>query len=107
MQIGSAFKRYGLPVRGRIEATILASTTNGLSPRDRRERYRRRRDASLRVSGEIRPLQPLCKGHRIQYPRKGEPCSRPALYGSEYCKAHDPQHRAEVLAIVERARAAL
>src|SRR3990172_6921294 len=73
--IGAAFHRYGLPVRDRIAATILASTTSGLSPRDHRERYRRRREAGLTSKGHER--QPLCEGVRLRYPRKGERCSLP------------------------------
>lgn len=103
MQIGVAFKRYGLPVRDRIEATRLASTTNGLSPRDWRERYRRRREAGLGIHME--PLQPRCKAVRVCYPRKGEPCRKPAMRGSDYCISHDPARRDAVVANLERARA--
>jgi len=103
--IGSAFRRYGLPVRDRIEATRLASTTNGLSPRDWRERYRRRKTAGYTI--HLEPLQPRCAGVRSQYPRKGQPCQRPAARGSDFCFSHDPARRAEALAIVERARARL
>lgn len=103
--IGVAFHRYGLPTRDRVEAARLASTTNGLSPRDWRERYRRRKAAGYTI--HLEPLQPRCAGLRSQYPRKGERCRRPALSGSDYCFAHDPERRAEVLAIVEHARSHL
>lgn len=93
MAIGAAFKRYGLSRRGRVEAVLLASSTHGLSPRDWQERYRRRRAAGLTKDG--RKPQPLCAAVRKTYPRKGEPCSRPALFGSEFCFSHDPERRAE------------
>lgn len=104
--IGNAFRRYGLPVRERIEATILASTSSGLSPRDDRERRRRRREAGLVVSGlrAMRPRQPRCAGVKLQAPGKGKPCSKPSLVGSDFCLAHDPSRRAEVVEIVARAR---
>jgi hypothetical protein len=104
--IGQAFRRYGLPVRERIEATVLASTSSGLSPRDHRERYRRRKAAGLTI--HMQPLQPLCVATRRQYPRKGAPCSRPAMFGSDYCRAHDPTWEAERQAHLAamRARAA-
>lgn len=104
--IGQAFRRYGLPVRDRIEATVLASTSSGLSPRDARERRRRRREAGLVGSGRraMQPRQPRCKGVRSQYPRKGERCTKPASIGSEFCWVHDPARRAEAVAVVARAR---
>ena len=100
--IGVAFRRYGLPVRDRIEATRLASTKHGLSPRDWRERYRRRREAGLGIHME--PLQPPCKAIRSSYPRKGEPCRKPAVKGSDYCVSHDPERREWTVANLERAR---
>lgn len=104
--IGHAFHRYGLPVRGRIEATVLASTSSGLSPRNPRERRRRRREAGLVSSGvrAMQPRQPQCEGMRSKYPRKGERCSKPAAVGSRFCWAHDPARREEVARIVTAAR---
>lgn len=95
--IGRAFRRFGLPVRERIEATVLASTSSGLSPQDRAERTRKRRAAGLVASGRraMQPRQPLCAGTRAYYPRKGERCSRWARIGSEFCTAHDPALKAE------------
>jgi hypothetical protein len=105
--IGAAFKRYGLPRRGRIEATVLASTSSGLSPRDWRERYRRRKAAGLTI--HMQPLQALCVAVRRQYPRKGAPCKRPAMFGSDYCASHNPdreQQRQEHLATMRALRSA-
>lgn len=101
--IGTAFRRYGLAVRDRIDATVLASTTNGLSPRDVQARRRARREAELVVSGEreMQPRQPTCHGVRTQAPGKGQPCTRPAMVGSSFCHSHHPdleQQRNERLA---------
>lgn len=94
--IGQAFRRFGLPVRERIEATVLASTSSGLSPRDRRERTRRRQKAGLVASGlrAMQPRQPRCAAVRANHPRKGERCRNPAIIGSEFCQAHDPGREA-------------
>jgi len=102
--IGAAFHRYGLPVRDRIAATVLASTTKGLSPRDWHERRRRRLEAGLTLKGQER--QAVCEGVKLQSPGKGKRCSRPAVYGSRFCYVHDPERRAEVIAITARMRAA-
>lgn len=89
------FRRLGLPLRERIEATVMASTKHGMAPkhgpRPGYGTYRRRVLAG-------RPDQPLCKGVRTQYPRRGQPCRRPAMYGSDYCVSHDPAREAERLA---------
>lgn len=55
-----------------------------------------------RVSG---PGQPTCKGIKKQHPRKGEPCTHPAMEGSEFCYSHDPQRELERQAICARMRA--
>ncbi len=104
--IGQAFRRYGLPVRERIEATVLASTSSGLSPRDHHERTRKRREAGLVASGlrAMQPRRPVCHGIRTQYPRKGQPCTRPAQIGSDYCTSHDPELKAERDARMDRMR---
>lgn len=94
--IGVAFKRYGLPVRDRIAATVLASTKNGLSPRNDQERRRRRREAGL--TSHMQERQPQCAAVKLQPPRKGERCTRPAMEGCEYCCNHDPARRDETVA---------
>lgn len=86
-----AFKRYGLPRRDQKEATRAASTKDGLSPKDWRERSRRRIAAGLTKEGK--PRQPLCAGVRLQPPRRGERCSRPALKGGVFCASHDPDRK--------------
>lgn len=104
--IGRAFMRYGLPRRSRIEATVLASTSSGLSPRDDKERRRRRR-VEAGYTTQLKARRPQCAGTRTQYPRKGERCTRAATAGSDYCPAHDPalaeRRRAQLAAMRERA----
>lgn len=99
----SLFQDRGYELRDRIEATVLASTKNGLSPRDWQERKRRRLEAGLTLRGKER--QKRCAGVRTQYPRKGERCRRPAMHGSDFCVSHDPERAAEMSAYLERARA--
>lgn len=86
--ISNGWRRLGLKARDRIEMTRIASTKNGLSPRDHRERYRRRREAGLTNKGHQR--QPMCLETVKSRARKGERCGRPALVGRDYCAAHDP-----------------
>lgn len=111
LAIGDAFRRHGLPVRGQVAATVLASTRNGLSPRDPRERYARRKAAGLVPSGKraMQPRQPRCKAVKSQAPQKGRQCLRPAMLGSDYCQSHDPAGdvaRREQLARMRARRAA-
>lgn len=103
MAIGVAFRRLGLHVRERIEATVLASTRNGLSPRNDRERRARRTAAGLNTQ-TAQPLRPRCAAVRVQYPRKGQPCRRPATGGSDYCTSHDPARQDERAAHLAAAR---
>ena len=88
--IGETFLRLGLPVRGRMKAVVLASTVHGLSPRDKREQRRRRRQAGLNTD-TAQPLQPACVGVNERHPRKGLPCAKPARVGSVYCHSHAGQ----------------
>lgn len=91
--LGEHFARLGLPRRDRIEATVAASTVHGLASRGRVDPGHRR---ALKVArGEILD-RPPCAGVRASYPRKGAPCSRVAMAGSDYCIAHDPARRAEM-----------
>jgi hypothetical protein len=83
------WKALGLSARGRIEMTVEMSTTNGLSPRDWRERRRRRLAAGLTCKGKQR--KPRCAGTT---PR-GKRCSRPIAANSGYCYSHDPARAAE------------
>lgn len=99
--LGEHFARLGLPRRERIEATVAASTVHGLAPRGGVDPAHRRR---LKVArGEVLD-RPPCAGVRASYPRKGAPCSRPAMAGSDFCIAHDPERRAEIVAGLADAR---
>lgn len=99
------FKLHGWPVRGRVEETVRVSTIHGLSPRSGKDPAHVR---ALKVArGTVRDV--MCAAVRTQYPRKGQPCQRPALAGGDYCHAHDPKRaaaRAAHLAAMRASRAA-
>jgi hypothetical protein len=84
------FKARGWPARERIQATVAASYKHGLKKRDTQRGYNR---LKREREGKWRPY---CKGVRRQHPRKGEPCKRKAMFGSDYCVAHDPDRAAEL-----------
>ncbi len=98
MGIGTGWKRLSLPARPRAEATAAANAERrtpgspGTADRTAYKRWLREKAGGRR----------LCSGVRLAYPRKGEPCQRWAMRGSDFCLQHDPGHRAEV---VERAQA--
>jgi hypothetical protein len=98
--LSTVFHHRGWPVRGRIEQVVITRTKHGRLRRDARDqayiRYQRRQ------RGEVRDV--ICKGVRLSYPRKGEPCSRPALAGSDYCYQHDPATREAVVATCQKMR---
>lgn len=61
---------------------------------------------ALRVKrGEIRGVK--CAGVRVNHPRKGEPCTLPALKGGAYCRHHDPAQAEQRNAHLKRMRASL
>jgi hypothetical protein len=105
--VWQAFRELGLPVRTQSEATSLRNTRHGRCTRELRaaggdhgpDGYRqwfRREQARYR---------PVCAGVRTQYPGKGQPCTRPAMAGSDYCWSHDPTAAAERDAHLEAMRA--
>lgn len=80
-----------MELRDRIEATRLASTTHGRGARDRDEQAYRRFIRDLRGWNSLQgPGRPTCRGVKTQPPRKGSPCTRHAMEGSDYCYQHDP-----------------
>ena len=82
-QLHTSFTYRGWKARERVDASVAASWRHGLhGDPAHRARLRRR-------TGEIRGV--MCQGVRGQYPRKGEPCGRPALAGGDYCIAHAPE----------------
>ena len=77
--ISKGWRRLGLRARARIEMVVAVSTTSGLSPRDHRLRYARRRAAGLTNKGK--PRQPLCTTDR---------CKRKRMHGEMFCETHHP-----------------
>lgn len=90
-EISRGWKALDLKAHGRIEMTVRASTTNGLSPRNWNERKRRRLAAGLTQKGKVR--QPICKL-----------CARPVQRGSLFCFAHNPDEGGRRDAIAAYAR---
>lgn len=88
--ISEGWKRLGLPARARLDAVRMACTVHGMAPkhgpRPGYGTYRRRLHT---------PDQPICAAVKGQPPGKGNPCKRPAITGSEYCHAHDPDRELE------------
>lgn len=96
------WQRLNLPTRDRLDAIRLSNVERatpgspGTADRSTYKKWLRRK------AGAQRP----CRGVRLSHPRKGEPCQRWAMHGSDYCLQHDPDRRAEVVARVEAAREA-
>lgn len=81
------WKRLGLKSRDRIEATIAVSTKHGLAPKHGpRPGYARYKRVVLHGNEDRQ-----CAAVRNQAPRKGDPCNKPPLAGSDFCFAHDPE----------------
>lgn len=102
------WQRLNLQARDRIEMTVLKSTKHGRAGREQQREggpaYAKYRREQKRKNGETHGRR--CEGLRVQYPRKGQPCSRSALDDSEFCHSHDPRYDAERVAHLERMRAA-
>lgn len=89
------FKRLELPLRSQREVTIARNLKHGRKRRgntnEDEQAYRRwlRDQRGWRaIQG---PGQPTCKGILTgARGRKGKPCSRPAITGSDYCASYDP-----------------
>jgi hypothetical protein len=100
--ISAGWKALGLKARDRIEMTVAKSTTNGLSPRNWKDRKKRRLEAGLTQKGKQRRY---CTGTTKHRGRKGERCSLPAMKGSQFCQAHAPEKEAQRREITARMRA--
>lgn len=99
MGIQQGFARLGLERRDRATATRLASTIHGLASRGNVDPEHRRR---LKIArGEIMN-RPRCAGRSI---RSGKQCRCRAMAGSNYCHAHDPARRAQVVSQTAAMRA--
>lgn len=93
MAISYGFRRLGLPALSQAEATARANEARraadspGTADRSAYKKWRRRQKGGYRA----------CKGIKRQPPGKGQPCTRWALVGSDYCYAHDPSRREEIV----------
>jgi hypothetical protein len=102
MAISSGFTRYHLEARPQGEATAAknrqrrSASSPGTQDRAAYKRWLLEKAGGRRV----------CEGVKLTYPEKGRPCRRWAQEGSDFCLQHDPERRSEVVATVERARAA-
>lgn len=101
--ISAGWKALGLSARDRIEMTVAKSRTNGLSPRNWKDRKRLRLEAGLTLKGKERRI---CAGTTKHRGRKGERCGRPALRGSAYCQSHAPEKQAGIRERMRAMRAA-
>lgn len=81
--ISAGWNDLGLKARDRIEMTVEMRTTNGLSPRNWKDRRRLRLAAGLTCKGKQRHAR--CKAKTA----RGKRCTRPVMEG-EYCWSHDP-----------------
>jgi hypothetical protein len=100
--LSQQFRHRGWPVRGRIEQVVITRTKHGHLRRGMRNPAYIRAQRIARGEIANRP----CQGVRLRYPNKGEPCSRPALTGSDYCYQHAPETREKVVAICAQMREA-
>ena len=96
---------YNLDAAGyklRSKATVLRQRNykHGMAARDNKNEYRKWRRRQNPV--QMRP----CKGVKLTYPQKGRPCQHYAMDGSDFCLAHDPARREQVVATVAKAREA-
>lgn len=107
--LSSAFRHLGFDSKPNTHTVVAMSTIHGLAPRYLRpgdegyEEWRALIREQRRARGEVRGVK--CAGVRMGYPRKGDPCQLYARAGSDYCRAHDPVLREEVLATAANARA--
>jgi hypothetical protein len=104
--ISNGWKRLGLQARDRIEMTVLKSFKHGRAGRaQQREHgpdYAAYRREQKRNNGEVHGRR--CEGVRAWPPRKGQPCSRSALWDSEFCYQHDPRNKEQIESHLEYAR---
>jgi hypothetical protein len=101
--ISNGWKRMGLKARDRIEMCRIASTIHGRAPKHGpRPGYK-----TFLCNQRGYEWRPPCKGIKRQPPRKGSPCLRSAMEGSDYCVAHDPLRMLENQARLVRARSLL
>lgn len=85
-----AFHEHGYELRSQSEATSLRNFRHGRGGSDRDEGAYRR--WFKETHGRY---QPVCKGVKKNPPRKGSPCTRHAMEGSDFCFSHDPERAAQ------------
>jgi len=90
--ISHHFRKFGWQTHDRIEMTVAASTKNGLSARDWKQRKAVRAAAGLTQKGKER--QPRCAR-----------CTRPAQHGADFCFSHDPARAGQRAEMTARMRA--
>ena len=100
----SLFRRRGWKLRPQRAVTAARNYRHGRGGRDRDEGAYRRflREQGRGYHGAYRPT---CAGVRKNYPRRGEPCRRPAIEGSDYCVSHEPGRAAAHAEHLARMRA--
>lgn len=105
----SLFKTRGWKLRPQSEVTAARNFKHGRKARGinatKEVEYRHwlaKQRGWKRVS---RAGQPTCKSVKQQPPRKGSPCTKPAMEDSDYCYNHDPRRELERQAICARMRA--
>lgn len=102
MAMSREFKRMGLPITERVDQVRKTCTVHGLAPKHGpRPGYKRFK----RTHGIEPGYRPTCAALRSTHPRKGDPCDRPAMHGSEFCYQHDPARQAEQREQLARMRA--
>lgn len=103
------FRNRGWPTRSQSDATRLRNWKHGLKTRaqtnEEQVAYRHWLAQQRGWDAVQGPGRPTCKGVRACSPRKGQPCQREAMAGSDYCYSHDPAKAAERNAHLARARA--
>lgn len=99
----SLFVQRGWPRRSQREVTIARNFKHGRKVRaiEGTEAAYEYRKWLKRERGAYRPQ---CKGVKVQAPRAGSRCVKPAQDGSAYCFAHDPARKTERVQIVTRMR---
>jgi hypothetical protein len=107
------FRNRGWTLRSQSDATRLRNWKHGLKQRvqtnEEQNAYRHWLAQQRGWQAVQGPGRPECKGSRATSPGKGQPCTRPAMNGSEFCYQHDPataaaraEHMAKMRARVPR-----
>ena len=94
MAISTGFHRLGLPVRTQAEGTARSNKgRRGPNSPGTADRAAYKRWLRTQKGGRRR-----CQGTKLQPPEKGRPCKRWASRGSDFCRQHDVEKRAAMVA---------